>query len=428
MALTEAWTALNYHPEQSAAWRSKQQFIAILAGRGSGKTELARRRSVRYLPVKKPWPDPMYFYALPTYNQAKRVAWKPLKALVPKDWIKSISESDMVIETVFGSSLHLVGMDKPKRIEGNQWDGGVLDESCDQRPGAFGQSVLPALSHRNGWCWRIGVAKRFGVGAKEFRDFWKLGQRGTDPNVASFWWKSADIIPPDALEFARRNLDEVDFREQYEASWETAGGRVFHAFEADHNVTGAATYHDYLDIYVGSDFNVDPMAWTLSHKIGDELYVFDELFIRDTNTQATLNELHSRYGNGHLGGWVFMGDASGRARKTSATQSDYQIIHADNRFKKKRVLYPKANPAVLDRFAACNALLCNANDERRLFINPRCKHLIEDLNERSYKPGTREPNDHDDVSHCSDALGYVVHPLFPLQYGESQTTGEVHVG
>src|SRR6185437_5009926 len=138
--LTPAWFPLRYHPAQTRVWRTKARFVALACGRGSGKTELSRRRLVRFLPVKKPWPDPIYFLAYPTRAQAKLVAWERIKALIPKEWIASpddIRESDLTIKTRFGSKLFLVGMNEPARIEGVQWDGGVIDESCDQWPGSF---------------------------------------------------------------------------------------------------------------------------------------------------------------------------------------------------------------------------------------------------------------------------------------------------
>src|SRR3972149_4289987 len=169
--LPEAWRSLRYHEKQSALWRSRHRFIGVAAGRGSGKTEIARRKIVVSLAIKKLWPDPMYFYALPTYKQARRVAWRKILGLMPKDWIVEKNETDMMIRTKFGSMLFVVGMDKPQRIEGDQWDGCIIDESSDQKPGSFALSILPALSHRKGWCWRIGVPKRVGIGASEFRKF-----------------------------------------------------------------------------------------------------------------------------------------------------------------------------------------------------------------------------------------------------------------
>ena len=382
-------------------------------GRGSGKSELAKRRVVRMLPIRKPWPDPLYFYTLPTYAQAKRVAWKHILSLIPKEWIKKIRESDLIVETVFGSELHVLGMDKPQRIEGVQWDGGVVDESCDQKPGVFDRSIMPALAHRNGWCWRIGVPKRYGVGAKEFKGVCDVGLSGEDPDVVTYTWPSSDILTPEQLSAAQRLLDARDYNEQYNATWETVGGCVFYAF--DHANIRRVDYNPGEKIIVGSDFNVDPMAWVLAHDRGGVLHVFGELYLRNTNTQSTLDELFKRYGK-HNAGWVFFGDASGRARKTSASSSDYLIIRNDERFKGRKIYYLKSNPPIADRFAATNALFRNARGERRCFIDPGCIHLIDDLQSRQYKEGSKEPDDYGDIGHASDALGYIIYRKYPIRF------------
>ena len=414
MPLPPAWFPLRYHELQQRLWTTKHRFVAVAAGRGSGKTELARRRVVRFLPVRKPWHDPIYFYALPTIAQAKRVAWKPIVNLIPPEWIRKINQSELSIETVYGSTLYVVGMDKPQRIEGVQWDGGVIDESSDQKPGSFDLSVLPALSHKNGWCWRIGVPKRHGIGAREFKTF--FDNKG---EVDSYTWPSSSVLTPEQLAWAERNLDPRDFNEQYNATWESASGAIFYAYDDTLNVSEVAQYNPKLPIVVGSDFNVDPMCWVIGHIINiDEqtkhVHIFDELFIRNTNTPSTLDELFRRYGN-HQAGFYFFGDASGRARKTSANFSDYVLIKQDARFKGSRIFYPQANPRLQDRFAACNAMFCNAANGRRSFINPKCKHLRADLLERAYEEGTSEPNDEGDVGHISDAFGYIIHRMFPVR-------------
>jgi hypothetical protein len=424
--LTLAWTQLRYHRAQSELWRCPARFVAVAAGRGSGKTELARRRIARFLAIRKPWPDPMYFYALPTVNQAKRVAWKPLLKLIPAEWISKINHSDMVIETVYGSSLYVLGMDKPERAEGVQWDGGIIDESCDQKPSVFDLNLLPALSWRNGWCWRIGVPKRYGIGAENFKAFFERGLKYSS-DVQSFTWMSEEILTPDQLAWAREHLDARDFNEQYRATWERAGGTIFYAFlQADH-VTDEVTYEPQMPLVIGSDFNVDPMCWVIGHIKGQELHVWDELFVRNTNTAETLNILYTKYGT-HRGGFEFYGDASSRARKTSAAQSDYVQIRSDLRFTGARVFYPQSNPAVVDRFAACNAMFCSASGVRRLFIHPRCVHLIRDLKAREWKQGSREPDDYGDVGHMTDALGYVVHRRFPIKLPPPSVAAGVSLG
>lgn len=419
--LTRAWKSLRHHPQQDKLWRTKARFVAVAAGRGSGKTELARRRIIRYLPIEREDKQhTMYFYVLPTYKQAKRIAWRPLLELIPKAWLAAAPhETDMRIETIWNSTLYVIGMDKPQRIEGDQWDGGVIDESCDQKPGSFALSVLPALSHRDGWCWRIGVPKRIGSSAAEFKDYC------FNKAEEFYTWPSSDIIPAKQLEYARQTLDVKDFNEQYNASWETIGGAIFYAFNPVTNVADVQ-YNSSLPLIIGSDFNVSPMAWVISQVHHGVLNVLDELFIRDTNTQRTLDEVFKRYGN-HQSGWEFYGDASSRNRNTRASMSDYLIIRNDMRFVNARVMYPASNPAVANRFAACNSAFENAAGKRRVLIHPRCRNLLQDLAIRAYKQGTNEPNDRDDIGHITDALGYIIYKLFPLQLNAPVHQPGVHI-
>lgn len=423
--IPEAWTRLRFHDKQSKLWRTRERFVGVAAGRGSGKSEIARRKVVRVLADRKPpGSNPMYFYGLPTYKQARRVAWKPILRLLPKSWIKKINHTDMFIETVFDSTLFVVGLDKPQRLEGDQWDGGVLDESCDQKPGTFGLSVLPALSHKNGWCWRIGVPKRVGIGSVEFKEF--CFEKADE----FYTWSSEDILTSEQLAWARSNLDAKDYNEQYRAAWETASGAIFHAWGLQ-NIQ-PVHYSPNKPLIIGSDFNVDPMAWIIGQVADNkhDLHIIDELWTRNTNTQQQLDILFQRYGT-HKAGFDFYGDATASARKTAASESDYIQIRNDKRFNQARVFYPAKNPRLANRFAACNAAFCNAEGVRRVLVNERCTNLIRDLDNRAYSPGTMEPDDYGDVGHISDALGYVIYKLFPLMMKPAGSVGvyiEVGVG
>lgn len=418
--LTPAWFPLKYHPIQAALWTSTARFVANPAGRGAGKSLLADRRLVRFLPIQKPWDDPIYFYGAPTVEQAKRLAWNKLLKLIPKEWLeREPNKSELSIKTVFGSTIYVVGLDKPQRIEGVQWDGCVIDESSDIKPGTFDLSVLPALMHRNGWCWRIGVPKRHGIGASEFRKFYEDCAAGTIPEGAAYTWGSKEIVPESALALARAKMDPRDFDEQFNARFQNASGGIFYAFEKEYNVRPCA-YHPEMPIDVGSDFNVNPMAWVLSHNYGQppehRMEVFDHLWLRDSNTPHALNVLKSRYPN-HRGGWRFFGDATASSRKTNAAATDYLLIWNDADFKRmgRSVHYPKANPARADRFAATNALIKTADGRRRLFVDPHCMDLIDDLMCRAMKENSREPDDSGDVGHITDALGYIIHKLYPIR-------------
>ncbi len=417
LRLPATWRPLRPHPVQGALFYSPARFIAVPAGRRSGKTEIAKRRLVLALldTTPRPWPDPRYFYGAPTERQAKRIAWEQLRAMIPPALICRIRESELFVETITGSRLYIIGFDKPARFEGPPWDGGVLDESCDYKLGVFDRTVRPALADRAGWCWRIGVPKRFGTSAPEFRAFCDACASGSYADGACFTWPSWDILPAEEVKQARDTLDPKDFNEQFGASWETVGGGIFYAFSREYNVR-PVEYHRDRAIIVGSDFNVDPMCWTIGHTYPDRIEWFDEIFLRDANTIGTLDVLYQRYQD-HCGGFQFYGDATGKARDTAAAETDYAQIMNDPRFKRlgRTVHYPASNPSQADRFAACNAMLLNASGDRRMFIDPRCARLIADLEQRHYKPGTREPEDTGDLGHITDAMGYAVHRLFPVK-------------
>ncbi len=410
-----AWPQLEYHATQRALWTCPKRFAYVPAGRASGKTELSLRRLVACLSKPKEW-DPIYVYAGPTYSQAKRTAWKKLKKLCPNHWITEVSETELSIVTKFGSTLFLVGLDKPERIEGIQIDGIVVDENCDIKPGVFDLSILPTMVWREAWAWRIGVPKRYGPGAVEFRTKYEQAVAGELPDSAGFTWPSSEIVSAEALEQFRAMMDARDFAEQFEASWLTASGGIFHAFNKEYNVRPCA-YDPARVVLVGSDFNVNPHCSVLAHLSGDTLEIFDELFLRNSNTPEMLSVLTSRY-SGHKGGWRFYGDATGKARKSAAIMSDYAHITTNAALKAmgRTLHYPSSNPAVADRFAAMNARICAGDENRRVYIDAHCKHLITDLEIRAYKQGSREAADSGDIGHPSDALGYILHRLWPLGF------------
>lgn len=425
--MTITWPQLKYHAMQRELWFSTCRFAYVPCGRQSGKTELALRRLVRYLAIKKPWADPRYFYGGPTYQQAKRTAWNRLLELIPKEWISDVSLSELSIRTIFGSEVFIIGLDKPQRIEGLMIDGGIIDECSDIRPKTFDLSVLPTLGHRDAWVWQIGVPKRFGVGASEFQKHYEQAVSGELDDSQGFSWMSKDIVPDNYLEHCRSVMDEYDYEEQFEAKWITSGGGIFHAFSKEYNVR-PCIYDPSKVILVGSDFNVNPMSWIFCHLKGDVLEVFDELWIRNTNTPAALDVMLKRYA-GHKGGWQMYGDASSQSRHTSAFLSDYTHI-ADNitlRAMGRKMNYMRSNPPVADRFAVTNSRICNGTGTRQLFIDSKCQHLIDDLMSRTFKPGTRLPDDSGDVGHATDALGYVLFSLFPLRLMIQSTKQKVMI-
>ncbi len=111
------------------------------------------------------------------------------------------------------------------------------------------------------------------------------------------------------------------------------------------------------------------------------------------------------------GGLAVYGDASGAAMQTSGF-SDYDMIRGFFSERRAPVSYrvPPSNPAVRARVAAVNALFRNAHGEARLFVDPRCKELIADFEQVSYKEDSTVVDKDKDRrrTHLSDALGYLI--------------------
>jgi len=379
----------------------------VPAGRRSGKTELAKRRLVTSLPVKKDWPDPRYFAAAPTRMQAKMIFWKDLKALVPESWVARISESELRIETRFGSELWVVGLDRPQRVEGVAWDGGVLDEYAEMRRTAWPENIRPALSERAGWCWFIGVPD----GLNHYKDLTDYAVSGSDPDWGAYTWPSSDILDPDELDAARRVLDPRTYRQEYEASFEGAAGCVYYAYRRSVHEDASIALRPALPLLLCCDFNVDPCVWLVAQSDGVSVWVIDEIVLRNTNTLEMGREALARY-KGHRAGIRVYGDAAGRSRST-AGKSDYAILF-DLGLKDQRV--KKLNPYVKDRVNAVNAMLENTRGEVRLTHHPRCTTLRGDFEGVQWTADGAGLDKRDALkTHATDALGYYIEHEFPLR-------------
>jgi len=75
---------------------------------------------------------------------------------------------------------------------------------------------------------------------------------------------------------------------------------------------------------------------------------------------------------------------------------------------------------VRDRVNTVNAMLTNARGDHRLVIDPRCKELIADLEQVTYKAGSTQIDKDSDPArtHTSDALGYFLCQASAVPVGE----------
>ena len=77
------------------------------------------------------------------------------------------------------------------------------------------------------------------------------------------------------------------------ASFETFSGRVFPEF-GDDNIDASIVDMD-GPILVGLDFNVSIMAGVICSKVGDTLHIWDEIAVKNSNTDEVCQMLRQRF-------------------------------------------------------------------------------------------------------------------------------------
>jgi Terminase large subunit, T4likevirus-type, N-terminal len=123
---------ISLKPAQSRVFVCDRRFRVLAAGRRFGKTYLACTELCRaaFGAGRIAW------YVAPTYKQAKRIAWKPLKELTRPFWTFPPNETDLRIELINGGAIALRGADNYDNLRGEGLDFVVLDEFASMAPEA----------------------------------------------------------------------------------------------------------------------------------------------------------------------------------------------------------------------------------------------------------------------------------------------------
>ena len=173
-------------------------------------------------------------------------------------------------------------------------------------------------------------------------------------------------------------------------------GQVYYGFDRRRHVKEGVHLKDTDLLIVGLDFNVHPLCGVYVAQRGGMIYVVDELYLENSNTFQAAKEIKKAHPARYL---QVIADETGNRRRTSANQTDHEIIRRSG-----LDLVKFKNPAVKDRQNNMNRLF----DKNYIKIHPRCKNLIKDLEQLVHD------NDDEMLSHISDALGYVCWKLNPL--------------
>lgn len=426
----QRWYPLIDHPEQLRLIHSQSRFKVVPAGRRSGKTERFKRFIAKQAMGTENSP---YFVAAPTRNQVKKIYWEDLKLLCFTPMLNrdAVSESELTIKLPNGSSITLIGLDQPQRIEGVFWKGGGIDEIADVKESAWAENISPALDTYNplepdyrAWCWLLGVPD----GLNHYYEMAEYARTSDDPEWDLFTWHSADILPEDVIAAAKRRMPPRQYRQEYEASFETASGKIYEDYSLDNQVSAKIKPHEQL-LWM-HDFNYTPLSSAIGvRRDGNDLYLLDEIVLTSAVAKQSALEFVERYKNHKNRKLLLFGDPAGRAGEKHGHASDYTEIEKilrDNGWTVQRKVKPAA-PAIKDRQNAVRAKIMNAAGEVSLFVNPQtAPYCHKGLATVQLKEGSTFLEEDGEYQHITTAIGYCVDHLWPIKPDKKFATKTPH--
>lgn len=413
------WYPLIEHPVQRAlvqAVGNGIRFPVVPAGRRSGKTERAKRFVAKQAMRNA---GERYFIAAPTRDQVKRIYWQDMKLLtLSSTHDKAPSETDLSLWLPNGTEITLIGLDRPERIEGVLWSGGVIDEIADTKPGAWEANIRPALDTFNpsrpdyrAWCWLLGVPD----GLNHYYDLAEYARTAGDPDWGLFHWKSSEILPAKTIEAAKRQMSSKQFKQEYEASFETASGRIYEDYGPANYTTETIQPHEQLLWY--HDFNFTPMSSGVGVRRGPAVYLLEEIILTSAIARQSAMEFVERY-KAHKNRHVLLyGDPAGRAGEKHGHASDYTdiegVLRSHGWTVTRRV--KAAAPSIKDRQNAVRAKIKSAAGQVTLFVNTqRAPYTHKGLATVQTKQGSTYQEAETEFQHITTAVGYMVDYDFPL--------------
>jgi len=382
---------------------SQERFRVAVTGRRFGKTHVAMRELARFASQK---PDSLVWYVAPSYRMAKGIVWDQLKGKL-KDlrWVEATNEAELTMRLKNGSKICLKGADSPDSLRGVGLDFLCMDEFQDITPETFTSVLRPTLSDKNGHALFLGTPR--GVGSWS-HEMYTMAQVTDDWDSFTYTTLDGGNVPQEEIEQAKRDMDQRTFEQEYLATFTTYSGVVYYNFSRDTHLASLPN-PDVREIFVGQDFNVGALSSAIAVIENNTIYFIDEILLDSSSTEDTCDELKRRYPNSKI---TVFPDPAGRQRKTSAGgRTDISILQNAG----FNVQVRNSHTPIRDRVNSVNSKLKNANGQITMYIDPKCKNIINSIEKMVYKPGTSVIDKDGKLDHMADAVGYLVDFLYPLR-------------
>ena len=277
----------------------------------------------------------------------------------------------------------------------------VMDEMAYIKPNVWEEIVYPMLATTQGEVLFIGTPSGYDM----MYELYSKGQSEKDWRSWQFKTIDGGFVPKEEIERAKRSMDEVIFRQEFEGSFETTGNRAAYNFERELHCIKTKELSN--NLWWGVDFNVDFMTAVLACQYTDgTIHFFNELRLKNSNTEELSIEMKKIAPNIEC-----YPDPAGKARSTTSRRSDHQILR-DHGFS---IRAKNSHPSHIDRLNALNRKLKDAEGKVGMTVEPSCRFLVKDLEQcqRDKRGGLDKTQM--DLTHALDACSYAIAHKFPIR-------------
>jgi phage terminase large subunit-like protein len=215
------WVLLAWQIE---VWKHPARFKVIAAGRRTGKSNYVIKKVLKKA-LEAPEGSAVAYIA-PTLAQARQICWDAMLEQ-GKGVVKSAHVNNMDIVLTTGRKIHVRSAENPDTMRGLKLFYAAIDEGAFiANLKALWEKVLrPALADLEGEADFISSPD----GRNDFYELYQYALTSGDPEWAAFHYTTRDnpTIPVKEIEAAKKSLSTLVFKQEFEASFATAGQEVF---------------------------------------------------------------------------------------------------------------------------------------------------------------------------------------------------------
>ena len=303
---------------------------------------------------------------------------------------------DKVIEISNGSTIRMGSVNQVDSCVGRSYDLIIFDEAAlaDGRD-AFNVALRPTLDKDNSKAIFISTPR----GRNNwFAEFFDRGFIDDFPEWVSIKasYKSNPRMSETDIKEARKSMSEAEFRQEYEADFNTFEGQVWN-FNFEECVGNFDEIDiSEMDVFAGLDVGYrDPTAFCVIGYSWDEgkYYLLDEYLDAERTTEQHAREIQALIDKWDID-YIYIDSAAQQTRFDFAQNYDITTVNAKK--------------SILDGISHVEGIVDNDN----LLIDQRCKETLQALDQYQWDPNPnllKEKPKHNRASHMADALRYALY-------------------